>query len=138
MAVDASIALKLVLQEPDSHVARAAWQAWTNHGEIIVAPGLFRAETLSAVRRKVHMGLLSDADGEQARTALENLVIQYREPHDLYLVAWQLAKRFNRPTLYDSCYLALADIVGCEFWTADQRLANAVSPQLPWVRLLGT
>jgi predicted nucleic acid-binding protein len=137
IAVDASIALKLVVQEADSRLARAAWQSWANEGEIIIAPGLFRAETLSVVRRKVHRGLLTDADGEQAYTALENLAVRVREPDDLYPTAWQFARRFNRPTIYDACYLALAAIIGCDLWTADHRLANAVSPQLPWVRLLG-
>lgn len=137
IAVDASIALKLVFQEPDSHLAQAVWQTWTNDGEVIIAPGLFRAETLSVVRRKAHQGLLSDVDGEQASTVLDDLAVQIAEPGHLYAVAWRIAKQFNRPTIYDSCYLALASIVGCELWTADHRLANAVRPHLPWVRLLG-
>ncbi|MDO8692307.1 MAG: type II toxin-antitoxin system VapC family toxin [Dehalococcoidia bacterium] len=137
IAVDASIALKLVLQEPDSQLAQATWQTWTKDSEVVIAPGLFRAETLSVVRRKVHQGLLSEPDGEQASTVLDNLAVQIGEPGHLYAVAWRIAKRFNRPTIYDSCYLALAFIVGCELWTADHRLANAVRTQLPWVRLLG-
>ena len=27
--------------------------------------------------------------------------------------------------------------MGCEFWTADKRLANVVQDELPWVRWLG-
>ncbi|MBI4492373.1 MAG: type II toxin-antitoxin system VapC family toxin, partial [Chloroflexi bacterium] len=73
-----------------------------------------------------------------AYTTLENLAVQIREPNDLYPEAWRFARRFSRPTIYDSCYLALAAITGCELWTADHRLANAVSSHLPWVRLLGT
>ncbi len=41
--------------------------------------------------------------------------------------------RLNRAAAYDSFYLALAESLGCELWTADQRLHNAVD--LPWVRL---
>jgi predicted nucleic acid-binding protein len=136
IAVDASIALKLVLHEPDSALVRAAWQRWTDAGDVLVAPPLFRAETLSVVRRKVHQGILSAADGDRARQALEDLVVEVREPADLYDVAWQLAVRFNRPTVYDCCYLALALLAGCELWTADQRLARAVDAQLAWVRPL--
>jgi hypothetical protein len=33
---------------------------------------------------------------------------------------------------YDSFYLGLAERLGCELWTADRRLRNAVD--LPWVR----
>jgi hypothetical protein len=47
IAVDASIALKLVLREADSHLAQDAWRSWTTEGQVIIAPSLFRAETLS-------------------------------------------------------------------------------------------
>ncbi len=32
-------------------------------------------------------------------------------------------------TVYDSAYVALAETLGCELLTADQRLANASSPR---------
>lgn len=32
---------------------------------------------------------------------------------------------------------ALAEILGCEFWTADERLVNAAKDKLPWNRWLG-
>lgn len=43
----------------------------------------------------------------------------------------------NRPTAYDAHYLALAEYAGCAFWTADQRLFDAVRRQLDWVHWLG-
>jgi hypothetical protein len=56
------------------------------------------------------------------------------EPAGLQALAWSLAKRYNRPRVYDAQYLAIASSPGCELWTADQRLANAVAE--PWVRLV--
>nr|MBC8254153.1 PIN domain nuclease [Ardenticatenia bacterium] len=41
-----------------------------------------------------------------------------------------------QPQVYDSTYLALADLLGCAFWTADERLHRVVQAELPWVRLL--
>ena len=38
----------------------------------------------------------------------------------------------KRVTAYDSYYLALAEALGCDLWTADRQLANALD--LPWVR----
>jgi predicted nucleic acid-binding protein len=34
-------------------------------------------------------------------------------------------------------YAATAEKLGCELWTADQRLVNAVSASLNWVKWLG-
>jgi predicted nucleic acid-binding protein len=46
---------------------------------------------------------------------------------------WTL--RLNRAAAYDSFYLALAERLGCNLWTADRRLWQAVSAG--WVRLVG-
>jgi predicted nucleic acid-binding protein len=48
-------------------------------------------------------------------------------------LAW--TRRLNRAAAYDSFYLAVAESLGCELWTADQRLSKAVD--LPWVCLAG-
>ena len=50
--------------------------------------------------------------------------------------ALDLAERFSLPAAYDAHYLALADWLGGEFWTADRRLARAVHDELPWVRVV--
>ncbi len=134
IVVDASFVMKLPLNEPDSPQVRAQWRIWEQSGETIIAPPLFWPEVLSVVRQRIYRAILSEAEGDRALEGLERLEIDVREPHGIYHVAWQLARRFNRPTIYDCCYLALADIAGCDFWTADRRLVNVVSPSLPWVR----
>ena len=131
--VDASIAIKLVINEPDSAAIRLHWQTWILANESLVVPPLFRSETLSVIRRTVYRGLISQADGDRARSGLDQLGLHVLEPSDLYERAWNLASRFNRPTIYDCCYVALAEILRCDFWTADRRLANALN-SLPWVR----
>ena len=136
IVVDASFALNLVLNEPTRAAVRARWQGWYESGELIIAPPLFQAETLSVVRRNVHRGVLADADGERALVDLDNLQVRIREPMGLYRAAWDLAKRYNRPTIYDCCYLAFAAMNGSELWTADQRLANAVRATISWVRTI--
>jgi predicted nucleic acid-binding protein len=56
---------------------------------------------------------------------------------DLHLEALSVAGRFGLKASYDAHYLALADRLGVEFWTADRRLANTISSSLPWVRFVG-
>ena len=46
--------------------------------------------------------------------------------------AFEWTLRLNRAAAYDRFYLALAETLGCELWTADTRLRNAAD--LPWVR----
>ena len=50
--------------------------------------------------------------------------------------AWKLVRRFNRPTVYDAFYLALAQEEGCPFWTGDKRLYYTVKRQLKWIHVL--
>ncbi len=134
IVVDASLVLKLFLNEPDSPQVRAQWRIWDRSGELMTAPALFRPEAFSVLRRSVHRGILSENEGNGAFAAVQKLEIEIREPVSLYREAWELARRFNRPTVYDCCYLALAAIAGCDLWTSDRRLVNAVGAMLPWVR----
>jgi predicted nucleic acid-binding protein len=109
---------------------------WINAREVIITPPLFPMEMASGIRKSVHRGQLSEASGDSAFDELWRLGIEIREPTRLHPEAWRFAKRFNRPTVYDSFYLALASIEGCELWTADLRLVNAVGQSLTWVRHL--
>jgi predicted nucleic acid-binding protein len=51
--------------------------------------------------------------------------------------AYELANQFDRPTAYDAQYLAVAERLNCEFWTADEKLFNAVQQSLNWVKWVG-
>ena len=46
--------------------------------------------------------------------------------------AYEWTLRLDRAAAYGSFYLALAETLHCELWTADRRLRNAV--HLDWVR----
>jgi len=129
--------LKLVLNEPDSHLADSLWQVWLVAGQQPVAPPLLPVEMTAVLRKYVYRGALTLEQGFKAlQTALAFDVTLLTFP-DLHARAWQLAAQLNRPTAYDAHYLALAQILGCEFWTADQRLVNAAQKSLPWVHGLG-
>jgi predicted nucleic acid-binding protein len=137
VCVDASILIKLVVGEEHSDRALALWSSWVDNGVEIVAPTLFPYEVTATLRKKVHRQLLTLAEGREAFAAALAVEVTPMSPPGLHERAWELATRFNRPTAYDSHYLALAEVLGCEFWTADQRLFNAVLEELSWVRWLG-
>ena len=46
--------------------------------------------------------------------------------------AFEWTVRLKRAAAYDSFYLAAAETLGCELWTADRRLVNAANQ--PWVK----
>ena len=137
VCADSGILVKLVVAEEDSDRADALWEQWKEDGVKVVAPGLLLFELTSVLRKKVHRGLLDPEEGERALDMVHWLPVQVLTPSDLHRRAWELAARFNRRAAYDAHYLALAEMMNCEFWTADRRLFNVVKDELPWVRWLG-
>ena len=102
----------------------------------MVAPGLFVFECVSALRRMV---VRRDLDERSARGSLDLLLampVSLRAPEGLAERAWHLATDLDRPAAYDGFYLGVAELLGVECWTADQRLWNAVHPRKPWLRHL--
>ncbi len=137
ICVDASLALKLVLSEHDSEAAQEEWQNWIGTGVEIVAPDLFMYETASVLRNRVHRKEITQSEADEALQILATLEITYYQPAGMQQAAWELARRLNRPTVYDAFYLALAQEERCPFWTGDKRLYNSVKSQLNWVHVLG-
>jgi len=137
VCIDANLALKLVLVEEDSPKAQHLWDAWVDADVEIVAPPLLAFEGTSVICNRMHRGLVSPEEAELMFKAFHFLGVRLLYPDGLHQRAWELAKRFNRPQAYDSHYLALAEILGLELWTADERLYNVVKHSLSWVRWLG-
>jgi predicted nucleic acid-binding protein len=103
----------------------------------IEAPFLFIYETTSVLRNRVHRKEITHSEADDALSIIAGLSITYLHPLVIRQSAWELARRFNRPTVYDSFYLALAQEEDCHFWTGDKRLYNAVKNHLQWVHVLG-
>jgi predicted nucleic acid-binding protein len=85
------------------------------------------------------MRLAGTSDDEGVRKALRAAIalpIRLYADDDLHLHALTIAQRHRLPATYDAHYLALAERLGIDFYTGDQRLWNSVRHQLPWVRLV--
>jgi predicted nucleic acid-binding protein len=50
--------------------------------------------------------------------------------------ARQIARQHHQTKAYDSLYAALAELRGCDFWTADRAFYDAVKADVPFVRYL--
>ena len=134
ICVDASFALKLVLDEPESEQVQALWGTWLAEGATLIAPCHLAFEVTSVIRNHVYRRNISAKTGQMAFEAFLAQEIELRHPGDLEVRAWELAQQYNRPTAYDASYLALAESVPCELWTADGRLVRAVGGTLPWLK----
>lgn len=138
ICVDASVAVKWIVNEPDSPSAARLLSLANDRGHRLIAPNLLPFEVSNILRQQcIRVGLSLD---EARRRFAEYLsygveLIYDPEFHDRALV---LASIFNLPASYDAHYLALCQREGCDFWTADRRLLNTLRGRLPFVRDLAT
>ncbi|MCI0440964.1 MAG: type II toxin-antitoxin system VapC family toxin [Chloroflexi bacterium] len=127
--------VKFLLPDEYSEQFASLWTRWKEDDITVIGPPLLYAEVPSVIREAVFFHRITPEEGEQAFAVFLDMGIVISSRRDLHLLAWELAKRHNRPRTYDSFYLAAAQAEGCELWTGDRRLFNAV--RLPWVRWIG-
>ena len=127
VCVDANIIISLVTAEAQSQKALNLWTNWMQEDIHVVAPSLLSYEVTSALRRKVVRGIMSYEDARRSLEAASSLDIEFFDQSDLSIRAYDIAFRFNLPNAYDAHYLAVAEILECEFWTSDERLYNTIS-----------
>ncbi len=120
VVVDASVAVKWVIDEPDSPQA-----ARLLDGRQLLAPDLLWAECGSVLRTKVRRGLLAAQDAELACRVLRGSDIQTTPSQSLVAHALSLALRMQH-SVYDCLYLALALETDRPLVTADQRFVERV------------
>jgi predicted nucleic acid-binding protein len=139
IVIDANLAVWGVLPvlsqiSPVEHLA-----AWRRAAVRLCAPSLWAPEAVSAVRSAVYTRLITEEEGWEALDDLFALRIELL-PTDMPRCrsAMEWARRLNQRRAYDAFYVALADELGAELWTADRRLANAAQQAgATWVRWIG-
>ena len=134
IVVDASVAVKWVIEEPDSALAAQL----LGSAEPMVAPELLRTEGAGAVTRAFRSGRLTR---EAAEASLELWLDAFRSvvelvPNEHHLRrAAELSCDLRHP-LADCLYLALAERLGATLLTADTTFARRASASFPQIRLL--
>jgi predicted nucleic acid-binding protein len=92
----------------------------------VAAPDLVDVETVAVLRKRWLARTLSDHRFAAAVADLADLEI------DRYAVLPFMRRAYElraNVTAYDAAYVALAEILRCELWTGDRRLANAHGPK---------
>ena len=117
--VDACVAVKWVVEEIDSDVARSLSR------DRLEAPDLLPVECANILWKKVRIGDLSRRDAKLCLEALMAAPVKLTAGSELLVSALELALELQHP-VYDCVYLALALRRDIPLVTADERLATAV------------
>ena len=134
VCVDASLAVKWLVDEEESEPALAILESWLSGGVTIVAPTLLMYEVPSVLRKLVVHEKLTPERAWEGFQHLGAVGIQIESPAELFTRAWEISGQFGLPTIYDAAYVALAEIKGCPLCTCDRRLLRVLGGRLPWVK----
>lgn len=132
--LDASVALKWVLSEPDTPAAIKLRDEFARNLHELIAPDTFLAEVAHALTKAERRGLITAG---QASVLVGDILTTRPDLHSfipLLARAVDLATQ-ARIGVYDCLYVALADREQCTLVTADQRLVNTFQAQFPIVLL---
>lgn len=133
VVIDASVALKWVLDEPGKEAAEALLD------EELIAPSLWLLEAANALWRRTRRGQIDSEEAKERLTELYNAPVTTTAIEDDLPAAADLANALGHP-VYDCLYLAMAIRENTYVVTADSRFHAAVvkSPSLGHaVRILG-
>jgi predicted nucleic acid-binding protein len=131
ICVVASLVIRLVA-DPSDDTVRALWEQWDAEGRKLSAPTLLLYEVGNALFQYERAGLMTSSSVRAALEAALALPIELYGGSDLHRLAVELAERFSLAAAYDAHYLALAESLEAEFWTADAPLVKAVEEDLWW------
>ena len=127
VVVDANLLVAQVLPLDYSAPARARLEGWVRTGVDLFAPSLWSYEFISALRKYVAQGQLTSGEAQEICTRLPLLAIQDVPPSpDLHQRALLWAERLGQFVAYDGAYLAAAEHLAAEFWTADRKLIEGL------------
>lgn len=120
LLVDASVAVKWLIEEDGSHHALRILEQAT-----LAAPDLLLSECANTLWKAARRGVLSPDQAVEAAVSLSRLNVEWISAHPCTADATQLAISLNHPA-YDCLYLAIAQRLGLPFVTADARLVTRV------------
>ncbi len=135
--IDSGILIASVYVETLTTEAKGLLQQLRAAQTILNAPALLRYELIAVSRKAVYQAHVTVEQGLIARDQLLSYPVTLHFDDALLKRGYELAEEFNRPTAYDAQYLALAERLSCDFWTADERMFNAMNGKFPMIRWLG-
>ena len=137
VVIDASLAVKWLIEEEDSDKAQALLESWVAQDVTRIAPFPMPFEVANVLHRRVLRGEISISEGALMITRILGSRMQFHHSPNLHVRAIDLASRFNQGAVYDAHYVALEEEFGCDLWTADRRFHRIVSPTIENLHWIG-
>jgi len=123
---------------PDDAPIKTIWQTWVKDEINLVAPSLLFYEVTNGLYQQQRNKYLSPETIWKTLELSLDLPITLVNEKNLHLRTREIAMQYNLPATYDAHYLALAEWMDIELWTADMRLVKAVQAfDLDWVKGVG-
>lgn len=136
LLLDTSVVVKLLFPEEHSDLAAALLDDARHADWGIFAPQSLPVEESNVIRRRMRRDRLDLAD---AITSLDDFLappVTLVGSPALYRRALRLTERYSL-SAFDAQFVALAQILDCDLWTADEALLRAVSGRLSFMRWIG-
>ena len=142
IVTDVSVAAKWFINEEFSDLAVSLADDCATRREELIVPHLFYFEFTNILRQQTIRGGMSPADANRILDELFAFPVSVLPATpvaraELHRAAFDIATRFGLRATYDAHYVALAEMHGCDLWTADQRLVRQLDGGLPFVRWIG-
>ena len=119
--VDSNVAIKWVLNEPDSPKALTIRDDFVRQIHELISPDVFPIEVAHALARAERKGILVPPQGIRALTTILQILPDLHDSLDLLPRAFEISSTL-RLGVYDCLYIALAERENAPLITADNRL----------------
>lgn len=125
VVIDANIAVALLVERPWSALAEQKMLEWGSQKVRICVPALWPSEVMSALRKAIYLHQMDREDALRLVSAMDAWNVQVYVPNGALnrsSLIW--AERLGQMVACDAQYLALAEYLNTDFYTADKKLFN--------------
>ncbi len=143
ICLDSSVLIKVLVPEESSDCAVELMNKILLKRQRIVLPSFAWAEIGSILRKRCMLKQLRETEADELWLEFVHFSgIYYLENKSIIERSWRISRSLDLPTLYDSAFLAVAEIISdetgshCEFWTADEKLVRLLKGRKKYVKLL--
>jgi len=140
VTLDANIFVRVLVPGEYSAQADALWNSLLTGSRMCWVPEFCPKEVISSLRQIGRGGVLLPEEEGEAVDRFITQIYPFLTPVGgavLTRSAWESARDLGERHTYDSVYLAIAQRLNIDFWTADLKLLHRLNGRVPQARFLG-